>query len=99
VLHGVGETCTFNDGSGHGCPPFAAGTTTVWIIICTPPPQATVQLPDGVGALMTQSTGKGGVVGHGSVLHGVGDGMTLVDGSGHSLPPLAAGRTTDRDKS
>jgi hypothetical protein len=99
VLHGVGETCTFNDGSGHGCPPLAAGTTTVWSIICTPPPQATVQLPEGVGALMTQSTGTGGVVGHGSVLHGVGDGMTLDDGSGHALPPLAAGRTTDRDKS
>jgi hypothetical protein len=97
VLHMVGDTCTYVDGSGHGCPPLAAGTTTDCTIICTPPPHATEQLPDTAGLLKTQSTGGAGVggrVGHTCVLHATD--CTLVATSGHALPPLAAGVSTAR---
>ena len=68
-------------------------------MVCTPPPHATEQLPVTANALMMQSRGGGSVgaaVGHVCVLQGVGSAMANVAGSGHAVPPLAAGVTMYR---
>src|SRR5690606_22914385 len=58
IAHGDSLHARVSSSTGHAAPPFAASTSTVRVLVCTPPPHVSVHSLHSLHSLTMQSTGS-----------------------------------------